>query len=189
MADTSADAIMHPVRIRILMTLTGQQLTTHQIGMALPEIAQATLYRHMSRLVKAEVVTVVDQRPVRGVMEKVYALAGNGVSVSLDPSQMEQEDWRHAFAAFTASLMGQFGVYIQQEQADPAADGISFRTAPLYLDDAELKQFFADLSAIVVPAMSQGPAPGRRRRLLSTILIPDVNLTSNDEHNENGELQ
>ena len=187
MADTSADIIMHPVRIRILMMLTGRQLTTQQIGAALPEIAQATLYRHISRLVKAEILTVVDQRPVRGVLEKVYALSGNGVSISADVSQMGLADWQRAFAAFTASLMGQFEFYLQQEPADPAADGVNFRTAPLYLDDAELMQFFADLRALIVPAMLQGPAPGRRRRLLSTIVIPDVDLISEVELKENGD--
>ena len=75
MAKTGADVILHPVRMRIISTLFKRRLTTQQIGRALPEVAQATLYRHLSRLMQAGVVAVVALRPVRGVTEKVYALA------------------------------------------------------------------------------------------------------------------
>jgi len=180
MAETGADVILHPERMRIISTLFRRQLTTQQIGAALPEVAQATLYRHLSRLVKAEVVTIVAQRPVRGVLEKVYALAED--SVQLDPRGMGREDWERGFAAFTASLLGQFTAYLRQEGADPASDGVSFRTGALHLSDAELAQLRADLQAAVVPFLGCPPSPERRRRLLSTVLMPDVVI-------ENGELE
>ena len=179
MAETVADVILHPVRMRIISTLFGRQLTTQQIGAALPEVAQATLYRHLSRLVKAEVVTIAMQRPVRGVLEKVYTLAED--SVQLDPRGMGREDWERGFAAFTASLLGQFTAYLRQEGADPVKDGVSFRTGALHLSDAELAQLSADLQAALAPYRSFGPSPERRRRLLSSVLMPDVQLKENGE--------
>jgi DNA-binding transcriptional ArsR family regulator len=174
MAETGADVILHPVRMRIVSTLFGRQLTTQQIGMALPEVAQATLYRHLSRLVQAGVIAVIAQRPVRGVLEKVYTLAKD--SVQLDPLGMGREDWERGFAAFTASLLGQFTAYLRQPGSDPVADGVSFRAGALHLSDAELTQFRADLQAVLVPLLSQSPSPERRRRLLSLVLVPDVTL-------------
>ncbi len=179
MAETGADVILHPVRMRIISTLFRRQLTTQQIGLALPEVAQATLYRHLRRLVQARVVAVVAQLPVRGVMEKVYALAED--SVQLDPCGMGREDWERGFAAFTASLLGQFTAYLRQEGAGPVNDGVSFRTGALHLSDAELAQLRADLQAAVVPFLDYPPSPERRRRLLSAVLMPDVNLTENGE--------
>lgn len=186
MAETGADVILHPVRMRIISTLFGRRLTTQQIGLALPEVAQATLYRHLSRLVKAEVVMVIAQRPVRGVMEKVYALAEN--SVQLDPHGMGREDWERGFAAFTASLLGQFMAYLRQEGADPVSDGISFRTGALNLSDAELAQLRANLQAAFVPFLDNLPTPERRRRLLSAIIVPDV-VVDSDVVAENGEFE
>ncbi len=174
MAETGADVILHPVRMRIISTLFGRQLTTQQIGLALPEVAQATLYRHLRLLVQAGVLAVVAQRPVRGVTEKVYALAED--SVQLDPRGMGREDWERGFAAFTASLLGQFGAYLRQEGADPVNDGVSFRTRALHLSDAELAQLRADLQAAFVPFLDYSPSPERRRRLLSTVIVPDVVL-------------
>ena len=175
-----ADVILHPVRLRIISTLYKRQLTTQQIGLALPEVAQATLYRHLKRLVTAKVVTVVEQRPVRGVLEKVYALAED--SVQLDPRGMGRGDWERGFAAYTASLLGQFGAYLRQPGADPVSDGVSFRTGALYLSDAELAHLSADLQAVFAPILSHAPTPERRRRLLSTVLMPDVVI-------ENGEIE
>lgn len=179
MAQTVADVILHPVRMRIISTLFGRQLTTQQIGAVLPEVAQATLYRHLSRLVQAEVVTIVAQRPVRGVMEKVYALAEN--SVQLDPRGMGREEWERGFAAFTASLLGQFTAYLRQEGADPVSDGVSFRIGALNLSDAELAHLSANLQAAFVPFLDYPPSPERRRRLVSSVLMPDVRLTENGE--------
>ena len=183
MAETAADAILHPVRMRIISTLFGRHLTTQQIGAALPEVAQATLYRHLSRLVQANIVSIVAQRPVRGVLEKVYALAED--SVQLDPRGMGREDWERGFAAFTASLLGQFMAYLRQEGADPMSDGVSFRTGALHLSDAEVAQLRAGLQAAVVPFSEYPPSPERRRRLLSTVLMPDVVIE--DVVTENGE--
>ena len=174
MAETGADVILHPVRMRIISTLSGRQLTTQQIGQALPEVAQATLYRHLSRLVQAEVVVVAASRPVRGITEKVYALAEGGMPVLLDPRGMERDDWERGFAAYTASLLGQFAAYLRQPGADPLTDGVSFRTGALYLSDAELAQLSSDVQAATAPYRAYGPSPERRRRLLSNTAMPDA---------------
>ena len=179
MAEIAAHVIFHPVRMRIVTVLSGRQWTTAQIAASLPDVAQATLYRHLKRLLTAGVLRVAAQRPVHGVLEKVYALTGDGISLtpdSADIRRMTPDDWRGAFTAYTASLMGQFEVYLQQEQPDFIKDGVSFRTTPLWLNDAETAQLFSDLRAIIVPALANGPAPDRRRRLFSRILVPEAEI-------------
>ncbi len=183
MAETAADAIFHPVRMRIITTLSRRQWTTAQIAAALPDVAQATLYRHLKRLLEAGVICVVEQRPVHGVLEKVYALSSSILLTPESPgiSRMKPDDWRRAFAAYTASLMSQFEGYLQQEQVDFFKDGVSFRTAPLYLSDDEMAQFFADLRTVIASAAANAPAPDRRRRLFSTTLVPETDFDENGE--------
>ena len=177
MAETQAETIFHPVRMRIVTALSGRRWTTAQIASALPDVPQATLYRHLKRLLGAGVLRVAEQRPVHGVLEKVYTLSGDGTSLtpdSADISRMTPDDWRQAFAAYTASLIGQFETYLRQDEKDVLKDGVSFRTAPVYLSDAEMTKFFADLRALIVSAGANGPALDRRRRLFSTILVPET---------------
>ena len=176
----AADVILHPVRMRIISTLMNRRLTTQQIHAALPDISQATLYRHLSRLMKAEVIEVVERRPVRGVVEKVYATADQGVPMQFDYTEMTRSDWQSGFAAFTASLLGQFEAYIQQEQANPINDGVSFRSSALNLTDDELKQMSLDLRAVLEPLTQRPASPGRRRRLFSAVLIPDIDIGDTD---------
>ena len=174
MAEIQPEAIFHPVRMRIITALHGRQRTTGQLASALPDVPQATLYRHLKRLLNAGLVSVADQRPVRGVLEKVYALSESAVVSPESVARMTPDDWRRAFAAYTASLMGQFEVYLQSEPADLVADGVSFRTAPLYLSDTEAAQLLSDLRALIAATGANGPAPDRRRRLLSTVLVPEI---------------
>ena len=94
--------------------------------------------------------------------------------VQLDPRGLGREEWERGFAAYTAALLGQFTAYLRQPGADPVRDGVSFRTGALYLSDAELAQLSADLQAAFAPYLTYGPLPERRRRLLSTVLMPDV---------------
>ncbi len=181
MAETQAEAIFHPVRMRIVTSLSGRQWTTAQITSALPDVPQATLYRHLKRLLNAGLVSVVDRRPVRGVLEKVYALSESAVVSPESIAQMTPDDWRRAFAAYTASLMGQFEVYLQSEPADFVADRVSFRTAPLYLSNDEMAQFFSDLRALIASAGANGPSLERRRRLLSMFFVPESESDTNGD--------
>lgn len=182
MAEIQIEVIFHPVRMRIVTALNGRRRTTSQIASALPDVPQATLYRHLKRLLEAGLVSVVEQRPVRGVLEKVYALSEGAVVSPESVARMTPDDWRQAFAAYTASLMGQFEVYLQSEPADLVADGVSFRTVPLFLSDAEAAQLLSDMRALLAFAGANGPAPDRRRRLFSTVLVPETDLDKNGDH-------
>ena len=70
---TAVDVLMHPVRMRIMVALAGQQLTAQQLMTLLPDIAQATLYRHLSVLTEQQVLEVVEERPVRGTVDEAHA--------------------------------------------------------------------------------------------------------------------
>ena len=75
MNDSSiADVVMHPVRLRIIQQLGGRSLTTAQLRAALPDVTQATLYRHVATLVDSGILSVVEERKVRGAVERTLAL-------------------------------------------------------------------------------------------------------------------
>ncbi|MEE3919206.1 helix-turn-helix domain-containing protein [Micromonospora sp. BRA006-A] len=79
-----AETALHPVRIRILRAAAGARVTTHDLVELLPDVPQATLYRHLATLVKTGMLDVVQEREVRGAVERVYALPAHGAA--LDPA-------------------------------------------------------------------------------------------------------
>jgi hypothetical protein len=171
---TSADLLLHPVRLRIVQAFLGDRaLTTSELRTELPDVPPASLYRHVARLVDAGVLSVVGERRVRGAVERTYVLRVAAASINLqEVERMSREDHRHAFMAFVAGLMGDVDRYLEREDFDPVRDGAGYRLAGLWLSDAELAAFLRDLARVIQPRLANPPKRGRRRRILGTVLLP-----------------
>lgn len=172
---SKGEALLHPVRMRIVMVLTARSgLTTQQIGQVLDDVPQATLYRHLNALTKAEILRVVEERPTGGTMERVYALnQGAAFLTQEDFAHATREDHMRYFMTFCVTLMRLFGVYLEREKIDFAADGVGYHTHLLHLDDDEFREFLTDLSNVFASYVTKEPSPHRKRRTFSTVLIPD----------------
>ena len=133
----SADLLLHPIRLRIIQAFLGDRaLTTTELRAELPDVAPATLYRQVARLVGAGVLGVVAERRVRGATERTYVLRASSASVDL------------------------------------VRDGVSYRLAGLWLDDAEFVELMRDLARVLQPRVANPPKAGRRRRILAYVLLP-----------------
>lgn len=78
MGELESHVLLHPVRMRVVLVLGTDDLTTKQLQDRLPDVAQASLYRAVARLIEAEVITVVETRRRGGAMERVYRVAARG---------------------------------------------------------------------------------------------------------------
>ncbi len=174
----TADLLLHPVRLRIVQAFLGDRaLTTSALAAELADVPAASLYRHVARLVEAGVLGVVCERRVRGAVERTYVLRASAALITPDQiATMSRDDMRHAFMAFVAGLMADVDRYLAREDVDPIRDGASFRLAGLWLDDAEFAQVLADLVRVLQPAAANPPRPGRKRRILATVLLPTEEL-------------
>ena len=77
------ETILHPVRFRIIQRfLDGQSKTTKMLAKELKDIPQATLYRQLDALVKAEVLIITEENPIRGTVEKLYSLNSLAASIT-----------------------------------------------------------------------------------------------------------
>ncbi len=170
---TSADLLLHPVRLRVIQAFLGERaLTTGELRRELPDVPAASLYRHVAVLVDAGVLSVVAERRVRGAVERTYVLRVAAASINLDEVQaMSRDDHRQAFMAFVAGLLGDVDRYLDREDVDPVRDGVGYRVAGLWLDDHEHAQFVRDLVRVIQPRAANAPRPGRRRRILGTVML------------------
>ena len=172
---TRADILMHPIRIRILVGLTGRQMTTPQLVEALPDVPQASLYRHINKLCEAGVLEVVESAAGRGGVEKTYALAEPDINLGeTDLANASYEDHLRYFTTFVATLTSQGRAYLQQKALDGRKGGI-YGYEAVYLSDEEYTHYLAALRALEGLARSYPSGNGRRRRIIFTAIIPDVN--------------
>ena len=61
--------------MRVVLVLGTEALTTKQMHRLLPDVAQASLYRAVSRLVDAGIIAVVERHRRGGALESVYRVA------------------------------------------------------------------------------------------------------------------
>lgn len=170
-----ADLLLHPIRIRIVQSLYGgKQLTTQQIAEELSDVPQATLYRHLKKLLDHHFLEVIEERPQRGAIEKVYQLHEKNANISAsDTVDWSKEDHSHAFSRFLTTLQTDFDRYLEKSELDLQKDQISYRQAAFYLDDQEMQELINELATAIQKRITYQPNSSRRRRLLTTILISD----------------
>ncbi|WP_410513177.1 helix-turn-helix domain-containing protein [Paenibacillus sp. BR2-3] len=176
MPDSKADLILHPIRMRIIQSLAlGGRRTTQQLVRELDDIPQATMYRHLNKLLKAGILQVAEENKIRGAIEKVYYLA-HGAD-DLTPSDVtEQSSGEHMtlFLKFISSLIGDYSQYLRQKHYDLFQDGISFRQVHLHLNDGEYAALLGEIRQIMQKHAENEAGGDRRRRMISTIVIPEV---------------
>lgn len=175
MQERKADIILHPVRLRILQKfLGGEERTAKELAKLLPDIAQATLYRQLDTLVKANLLLIIEERQIRGTLEKIYTLNMKEANLSPeDLSDTSKEEHMKYFMFFTTQLWAQFDSYLEKDQIDLEKDGVVYRQAAIYLSDDEFKEFAVEYGQMLQKVFMNKPNSKRKKRILSTIVIPD----------------
>lgn len=175
MARNKADLILHPARLRIMSELGGRQMTPRELAATLPDIPQATLYRHIKTLLEGRVLEVVSEQEVNGSVERTYALVQGAGRLTEDELQhLSPEEHFRYFSIFAVKLMDDFSAYLRDANAEQVGkDGMSYSTAVIYLNAEERAAFQQQVVALIGSVMSLQPAPDRQRYSLSSIVIPD----------------
>jgi DNA-binding transcriptional ArsR family regulator len=170
---TRPEMLLHPVRIRIVSEFTGHQRTVRDLADALPDIPQATLYRHVAALVDAGVLEQVGERAARGPSERVYRVAPGADRIR--PEEIDAvpaAEQRRMFAVFSASLIDSFATYVGSDGAVPSADGLAYNRAVVNLSRQERLDFATRFGALVADVLALPPARHRRRYHIASCFIP-----------------
>ncbi|MBP1154519.1 MULTISPECIES: helix-turn-helix domain-containing protein [unclassified Paenibacillus] len=184
--ESKSDIMLHPVRLKIMQTLIGgRRLTVQQMQERLPEVPQATLYRHLNKLTSAGLVTVADQKQVRGAVEKQYVLGEQGPSLQQeDTRDGAKEDQMRNLISFMAAVLGDFERYFDQPAiSDLKKDGVGYRQARLYMNDNEFQEWVQDIRKAFEKVLHLEPSPDRRCRIVTTMIVPEASQCVNDYTN------
>lgn len=168
-----ADLIFHPVRMRIITAVSGRRVTTRELLRAIPDVPQATLYRHVRALVAGGVLRIVEERRVRGVEERVLQLTGPSLISPRDVRGRTRSDLERMGAVFISGMLADIRRYLHgKRKPDPFRDGVQVSKVLLQLSDAELADLNGKIVGLLAAAANNEPAPGRRGRILSYTIVP-----------------
>lgn len=161
--------VAHPVRLRILQAVGGRDQTTADLQKLLPDVAQATLYRHIALLVEAGVLAVASERRVRGAVERTYTLGDQMAHVDqAELATLSDEQLRAAFLAFTGEQIRTFERSLTLGEV--ARSHLGFGAGALYMDEEDLARIQQGFNDLIAPYLEE--SAGKQRVMLSTILLP-----------------
>ncbi len=169
-----SSALLHPVRLRIVQSLLAHETSTpKQLHEHLGDVPIATLYRHVGALAELGLIEVADEQQIRGASEKSYRLAAGFANPSpAELRAMSPGELLTAFTVFTSGLIRDFDAYLGEPGYDLSDDRVAFAQAGFWASDAEVDAFTETLTTALRALMQQGPEADRRRRVLTTVLLP-----------------
>lgn len=174
MTDRAA-LLLHPVRLRIVQTLSGRTLTMQALAGLLPDLPTSSLYRHVQVLRQAGVVAPGLDTPRTRHQE--FALTGSTRLSADELAGLSAAAHHQHFTTWMATLLSRYGAYLDAAEAaggvDIGADRVGWTERHFYATEAEFDAIAAEVEAVFGRAAAVSDGPGRRRRRLATVTFPE----------------
>lgn len=177
MTDKVMECITNPVKCKLLLEIySKEKATAKYLSDALGDIPQATLYRNLKKMLNDGILKVVEETPVRGTVEKTYALAFN-INEDFEAILAENSGtlYMQLFMQYFFGFAKQFQAYCQSPDINIKEDMSGFSLSHLYLSDDELTDLIKSISNVVHAAEKKGPKAGRKLRTIGVIVSPPEN--------------
>lgn len=168
------DCLTNPIKCKLLIEIDLRgKATAKQLGELYNDIPQATLYRYLNKMLSDGVLKVVEEKKIRGVIERAYSMTIRLDEVS---NKMLEENsgeaYMQMFIQYMMGLMNEFKEYTSKDNIDIINDISGFTVAPFYSTDEELITSLEKIGKILEGLRSNKPTAERRMRSICTIITP-----------------
>ncbi|MDE6884098.1 MAG: helix-turn-helix domain-containing protein [Lachnospiraceae bacterium] len=177
MTDKLMDCITNPVKCKLLLEIYSKgKATAKHLADTYNDIPQATLYRHLKKMLSDGILQVVEETQVRGTVEKTYALA---YDINSNMENMVEENsgelYMQYFMQYIFGFVKQFREYCKSPNINIKNDMSGFSLSHIYLSDEELTELMKKISSVIHAADKNEPKAGRKLRTLGLIVSPPQN--------------
>ena len=157
--------LSNPVRMRIIQCMIGYgDATTKQIAEYVSDVPVPTLYRHINYLIDVGLITVKEERKVRGSVERV---------LTVNPTKpYDETDISNLAFQFLMEMYSRFDKYSKRPDADPIRDKLALSTAIFKLTDEEMDNFAKDIGEVMMKYDAISKESKGKIRSVSMVLSP-----------------
>lgn len=160
-----AEVVMNPVRQRIFQYfLLHETGTVKELKKALPDVPNASLYRHIKILADHSILMVVDENRIRGTVESVYRLNKDAMST--------EDESGNAVQMSLLGICASFARYFAGGNVDPKKDMLLLTNCTLLLTDEEFSRFLSEINEIVLRYMKAEATESSKTRQITLISSP-----------------
>ncbi|TDL32786.1 ArsR family transcriptional regulator [Jeotgalibacillus sp. S-D1] len=173
MTNEKIDLILHPIRLRIIQQLSKGPATVNQLKEWIADIPQATLYRHLNILKKDQLIYVVEEKKIRGAMERTFALEKEKPILSpQELTQMSGEEHLKILMTFLSNVTGQAKSYLLSNP-DLSKDPFGYSQLDLHLTHTELEEINKGMNELLSKFISNKPSDQNQKVTLIQMLLPE----------------
>lgn len=160
-----AEVVMNPVRQRIFQYfLLNEAGTVKELKRALPDVPNASLYRHIKILAEHSILTVVGENRIRGTVESVYQLNKEALAT--------EDEGGNAVQMSLLSICASFARYFAGDDVDPKRDMLLLTNCTLLLTDEEFSGFLSEINEIALKYMKAEANESSKMRQITLISAP-----------------
>lgn len=160
-----AEVVMNPVRQRIfqyfLLHKTG---TVKELKKALPDVPNASLYRHINILSDYSILIVVGENRIRGTVESIYQLNKDALAA--------EDESGNAVQMSLLGICASFARYFARGNVDPQKDMLLLTNCTLLLTDEEFSSFLSEINEIALKYMKAKATESSKTRQITLISAP-----------------
>ena len=168
------ECISNPSKCRLLIEIMQRgEVTAKYLSEKCSDIPQTTLYRNLKRMTDDGLLKIVGETPIRGTVEKTYALT---FDPSDPPSVLGQNSgamYMQVFFQYFLTFAKIFQDYCDTPGIDIKKDRSGLSLSHVYLTDAELEKAVSNIVKILLPLQNNKPEPGRKLRTVGLIISPE----------------
>lgn len=172
---SKAELLLHPIRMRIIQQLLlGKPLTIAQLLDTLGDVPQATLYRQINILMKAELIEIIETKKVKGTEERVFSVRKENLQIEENEIEAtSQEDHIRHFSIFHGNLFQLATSYLQKTPPKQYKDdGFAYWYTPIHLTDEEFQELVQSVNQVIEKAIHNEPTAERTSRIFAGMFIP-----------------
>ena len=160
-----AEVVMNPVRQRIFQYfLLHETGTVKELKKALPDVPNASLYRHIKILADHSILMVVKENRIRGTVESVYQLNKDALAV--------EDESGNAVQMSLLGICASFARYFARGNVDPRKDMLLLTNCTLLLTDGEFSSFLSEINEIALKYMKAEVTESSKPRQITLISAP-----------------
>ena len=157
--------VMNPVRQRIFQYfLLHETGTVKEIRKALPDVPNASLYRHIRILAEHSILLVVGENRIRGTVESVYQLNRDALATA--------DESGNAVQMSLLGICASFARYFARGNVDPKKDMLLLTNCTLLLTDEEFSSFLSEINEIAIKYMGVKVTEHSKTRQITLISSP-----------------
>lgn len=174
MNDKLLNCFTNPIKCKILLEINSQKATTAKhLSEIYTDIPKATLYRYLNKMLKDDILKIVEENPIRGTVEKVYALNFDFLKELKNPQGVSSgKMYMQLFMQYMLGLLSEFKEYTSKEGIDIENDGSGFSLYPVYLSKEELNEFALNFATLLEPYRKNRADASRDLHSIAFIVTP-----------------